>query len=182
MTPLARALPILLLASCNGAGRADSHADDAGATQTKEAAAPDTGEPSSSSTCGPRGGACTPNVSARCQYCDSAGDPWHCTCAATGKWECTLGDGQCGATCGDRRCLPGELCQELEEGAGAPRPGPPGPPQLQYRCWSLPRTCTGGRPTCACAAESIPRCSRADVCMCSDLGGDRTVRCTCQNP
>jgi hypothetical protein len=151
----------------------DSRGADSGPTRDT------TGDlPAGSSACGPRGGGCAGGAAA-CGYCDSAGNPWQCTCSG-GKWECALGDGTCGVTCGERRCLPDELCQELDEGQGVPTDGGAG--HIEHLCRPTPAGCIAGQPTCACAASSIPRCGQADVCACTDTTAPRTLRCTCQNP
>jgi hypothetical protein len=135
-----------------------------------------------SAACGPRDGVCDPARSSSCQYCDASGSPWLCTCAATRTWQCYAGDGPCGIACGDRRCLPGELCQEAYEGTGDGQGGAAGLGTPRYSCRPVPASCAAGRPTCACAAESVPRCSQADVCTCTDGTTAMSLKCVCSNP
>jgi hypothetical protein len=194
LTTALAAIAVLLVVSCGGSGSGGLLDGGASAGDTSAIAAdrPATTSdsvvddvnpgptPPGSSACGPNGATCDPASAASCQYCDGAATPWRCTCDARRVWDCSVIDGHCGVVCGDRRCLPHELCQQIDDGCGTPScTAAP----ARSICQPIPAACGDGQPSCACAAPSLAYCNAAYVCTCSDVGtAAATLKCHCSAP
>jgi len=129
--------------------------------------------PCGSNGCGPAGAACDPRGPTNCEMCDANGTRQECMCAQSGSqttWSCSSASsaGNCGVTCGDHRCLPGELCINFGQYAGTPIDGGIPTPILYPTCVLLPDACGAQEPSCQTCIVSTYGCSPPGVCR--DLG------------
>ena len=135
--------------------------------------------PCGSNGCGPAGDACDPHYETSCESCDGTGARRSCDCVASGSgsqgiWSCASSSGSCGVTCGDHRCLPGEICINFGQYGGFPIDGGTGEPTLTPTCTVVPDACGSQAPSCAACIVSAYGCSLPGVCR--DVG-PRTFDC-----
>ena len=127
--------------------------------------------PCGSNGCGPMAVACDPKYQTTCESCDGTGARQSCTCVASGSqgtWACASTAGSCGVTCGDHRCLPGEICVNFGQYGGFPIDGGVGEPTLRPTCVVVPDACGSQPPSCAACIVSAYGCSLPGVCR--DVG------------
>jgi hypothetical protein len=130
-----------------------------------------------SANCGLADTTCNPRFQTSCEQCDSSGARHRCQCTpreSQGFWSCWSTAGGCGVSCGDRQCLPGEIC--LLKGY---YPGvflDAGTPQITLTpyCVALPATCGTSQPSCSSCISAAFSCGSPGTCR--DLGPE-TFEC-----
>jgi hypothetical protein len=132
-----------------------------------------------SNQCGNEGASCDIRFPTACNACDAGGNHVMCTCnsvtATTGKWSCLSSPGTCGISCGDRKCLSGELCINFGQYPGTlPPDGGSLEPILRPTCVAVPDACAGQAPTCANCIVPLYGCSPPGMCR---QNGTQTFDC-----
>jgi hypothetical protein len=130
-----------------------------------------------SNSCGLADSVCDPRTQTTCEQCDAAGARHGCTCVASGTrgvWSCTSTAGSCGVSCGDRRCLAGEICVVLGQYPGVPPPDGGTGVILRPTCVVVPESCGTKQPSCATCVISAFSCSPPGTCR--DVGPE-TFEC-----
>jgi hypothetical protein len=124
--------------------------------------------PCGSNNCGQQGSqTCDARSHDTCENCDATGARHSCSCVpstgALGEWACTSSAGSCGVDCGDRKCLPGEICVNFGQYPGT---GGSSGIVIKPTCIVVPDACGGQAPSCATCINSTYTCSA----MCRDVG------------